>query len=114
METKYKGVKTTAGGPQVVWKEVPQGDGHREQVKLDPGPSQKLYNHSPDGFQWGYGGSGPSQLALALLFDVTGDGYLSVRLHQPFKRRFVANWGEYWEMTAEEIRQWIESGEWSY
>ncbi|GAI61912.1 unnamed protein product [marine sediment metagenome] len=24
---------------------------------LDPAPSQKLYNHSPDGFNWGYSGS---------------------------------------------------------
>jgi hypothetical protein len=24
-------------------------------------------NHSPDGFQWGYGGSGPAQLALGIL-----------------------------------------------
>lgn len=36
---------------------------------LDPGPSQKLRNHSPDGFEWGYGGSGPAQLSLAILLD---------------------------------------------
>lgn len=35
--------------------------------KLNPKPSLKLRNHSPDGFNWGYGGSGPSQLALAIL-----------------------------------------------
>lgn len=35
---------------------------------LNPIFSQKLRNHSPDGFNWGYGGSGPSQLALAILF----------------------------------------------
>jgi hypothetical protein len=29
--------------------------------------SLKVYNHSPDGFSWGYGGSGPAQLALAIL-----------------------------------------------
>jgi len=35
---------------------------------LDPMESQKVHNHSPDGFAWGnYGGSGPSQLALAIL-----------------------------------------------
>ena len=43
-------------------------------VQLDPGPSQQLYNHSPTGFEWGYGGSGPAQLALAILFQVTDDG----------------------------------------
>jgi hypothetical protein len=26
-----------------------------------------LFNHSPTGFEWGYGGSGPAQLALAIL-----------------------------------------------
>lgn len=35
--------------------------------QLDPRPSQKVRNHSPDGFNWGYGGSGPAQLALAIL-----------------------------------------------
>jgi hypothetical protein len=29
-------------------------------------------NHSPDGFEWGYGGSGPAQLALALCIDALG------------------------------------------
>ena len=28
---------------------------------LSPRPSWKLRNHSPDGFAWGYGGSGPAQ-----------------------------------------------------
>jgi hypothetical protein len=32
-----------------------------------------LRNHSPSGFEWGYGGSGPAQLALALLADCLGD-----------------------------------------
>lgn len=52
---------------------------------LDPAPSQKVRNHSPDGFNWGYGGSGPAQLALAIMFKLTGksDGY------QDFKFRFV-------------------------
>lgn len=29
--------------------------------------------HSPDGFAWGYGGSGPSELARCLLIDALGD-----------------------------------------
>lgn len=33
---------------------------------LSPKKSQKICNHSPDGFSWGYGGSGPAQLALGL------------------------------------------------
>ncbi len=46
-------------------------------TELDPAISQKYHNHSPDGFNWGYGGSGPAQLALAVVLAITGkaDGY---------------------------------------
>ena len=57
-------------------------DGHY----LDPTPSQKVWNHSPDGFNHGYSGSGPAQLALAIMLKLTGksEGY------QGFKARFIA------------------------
>lgn len=32
-----------------------------------------LVRHSPDGFSWGYGGSGPSELALNLIINALGD-----------------------------------------
>lgn len=35
-------------------------------------PRRDLKNHSPDGFEWGYEGSGPAQLALALCVDALG------------------------------------------
>ncbi len=57
--------------------------------ELKPGPSQKIWNHSPDGFTWGYGGSGPAQLALAICFKVTRDRDFAVKLHQEFKRRIL-------------------------
>jgi hypothetical protein len=81
--------------------------------RLDPRPSQRLWNHSPDGFEWGFGGSGPAQLALAILLDaihrrpfrvkvselVEPGGWnltptvhaarIAVRLHQEFKRSHV-------------------------
>ncbi len=54
--------------------------------KLSPEQSQKYHNHSPDGFNWGYGGSGPAQLALAIVLKLTGkaDGY------QDFKWKYIA------------------------
>lgn len=62
---------------------------------------QDLLNHSPDGFQWGYGGSGPAQLALALVADATGDDELALRVHQQFKANTVARiTGDTWEMSA--------------
>lgn len=39
---------------------------------LSPVKSQALVNHSPDGFAWGYGGSGPAQLALAICLELIG------------------------------------------
>lgn len=61
-------------------------DGHL----LEPGPSQKVYNHSVDGFAWGYVGSGPAQLALAILLRVGLPPVEAVRLHQQFVLDFLA------------------------
>jgi hypothetical protein len=57
---------------------------------LDPAPSLAPRNHSPTGFAWGYGGSGPSQTALAILLDFTGDAAFAERHYQAFKREFIA------------------------
>jgi len=40
--------------------------------ELKPDSSQKVVNHSPDGFNWGYTGSGPAQLALAVCMRLFG------------------------------------------
>jgi hypothetical protein len=79
--------------------------GHRHLLHL--GPSLKVWSHSPTGFSWGYGGSGPAQLALALLLDVTGDAELSTRLHQDFKWAFVAGWSDGWQITSDGIIAWV-------
>lgn len=56
---------------------------------LDPAKSQKLNNHSPDGFNWGYAGSGPAQLALAVLLERSKPA-TALRLHQAFKDEYIA------------------------
>lgn len=53
---------------------------------LTPEASQKLRNHSPDGFEWGYSGSGPAQLALAVVLKCTG----SHTDYQMFKEDYLA------------------------
>jgi len=40
--------------------------------ELKPDHSQKVVNHSSDGFNWGYAGSGPAQLALAVCMRLFG------------------------------------------
>lgn len=72
-------------------------------------PSQEIINHSPNGFNWGYGGSGPAQLALALLYDVTKDKDLSLRYYQDFKFEIIASLRDIWELTESEILDWIKS-----
>jgi len=47
--------------------------------------------HSPTGFEWGYGGSGPADLALNILLAATADRDFATRHHQSFKWRFVAS-----------------------
>jgi hypothetical protein len=69
-------------------------------------PRLDLRNHSPTGFCWGYGGSGPAQLALALLADVFDDG-TAQRFYQEFKWDVIRRlpMGEPWELTEEQVRE---------
>lgn len=65
---------------------------------------QDLDNHSPTGFAWGYSGSGPAQLALAILADLFGDE-IAVGYHQAFKFRVIAGLDQDkgWELTEDKI-----------
>ena len=74
---------------------------------LPLGPSLKLRNHSPTGFEWGYGGSGPSQLSLALLLDATGREDDALCFYQDFKREVVATWVDQWAITDDDIERWL-------
>ena len=56
---------------------------------LSPEPSLKIRNHSPDGFAWGYGGSGPSQLSLAILLRIFGEK-IARENYQDFKFKEIA------------------------
>jgi hypothetical protein len=58
-------------------------------------PRFDLRNHSPTGFAWGYGGSGPAQLALAILSDYFGASpigdILASHLYQDLKWKLIAH-----------------------
>ena len=78
------------------------------QERLTPDRSPELMNHSPSGFEWGYGGSGPAQLALAVLLDYTGDEAFALDHYQEFKTEVVsqldcARSDGRWGLTASEI-----------
>ena len=71
-------------------------------------PRFDLANHSPDGFGWGYSGSGPLQLAVAMLADACGDD-VARRLKIEFKWAVIANLprDESWSIPAAEVQDWV-------
>ena len=88
---KYKAIRTEKGCIVTV-------NGKELNPRLD------LSNHSPDGFEWGYDGSGPSQLALAILAHELQDDKKAEMLHQEFKRRTVSGFqAEEWMFESIQI-----------
>jgi hypothetical protein len=72
-------------------------------------PQLHLYNHSPSGFEWGYGGSGPAQLALAIMVDHVGDTAEALHLYQRFKWAVVSDLPfKAWTLTTEDIDKVVE------
>lgn len=53
-------------------------------------PRNDLRDHSPDGFAWGYGGSGPAQLALAICAHATENRDRALAVYQSFKAEYIA------------------------
>ena len=82
-------------------------EGHAVTVTVDGrrlNPRHDLWNHSPSGFEWGYGGSGPAQLALAILADHLGDDQEALNFYQRFKWAIIAELpGPGWRLTSLEI-----------
>jgi len=67
-------------------------------------PRRDLWNHSPSGFEWGYGGSGPAQLALAILADHCSDDQEALNFYQRSKWAVIAGLpGRGWRLTTLEI-----------
>lgn len=107
-ETVYRGERLTGPGMTAVGVRVTVTEPGGRPRALYPNRSQRLFNHSPDGFEWGYQGSGPAQLALALVLDVTDDAALSRQCHQWFKVAAVSCWGERWDVTAGEVLRLVD------
>lgn len=85
-------------------------------------PLTHIAYHSPTGFAWGYAGSGPADLALAILADYFEEpeelvqGALrsmwaprskAVRLYQAFKDQFVATSRRQLRIESLEIEAWL-------
>lgn len=77
---------------------------------FDHAPSLKVRNHSPDGFNWGYGGSGPAQLALAILLNETGEPRLAELYYMDFKNHVISQLpqGQPFTITSQDVKNWID------
>jgi len=99
-----------------------------EEDGLVTGPLRHITKHSPDGFSWGYCGSGAAELARCLLIDALDlkpdcdqcdgegrancwwcyGGYVepSPAMYQEFKATVIAVLPDSWTLTRDGIRHW--------
>ncbi len=101
MDFSYSGKKQEIGNCEVYVKV------QDSKVKL-----KHIIKHSLDGFQWGYMGSGPADLALSIITDFCershfGDKDFPKRVYQDFKKDFLIDMGEELNITSEDISEWL-------
>ncbi|WP_254824818.1 DUF6166 domain-containing protein [Haloglomus halophilum] len=76
--------------------------------RLSPNRSLGLVRRSPAGFDWGYTGSRPAQLACALLLDYTDDETVAEKHYIQFRDDVVSQLvcdgpADCWHLTGEDI-----------
>jgi len=71
--------------------------------------AQSVVKHSPDGFEWGYSGSGPADLAYNILYALTTER-IANELYQTFKREVISGI-PYWgcELEVSKVLLWVGS-----
>ena len=97
--TEYRGSRDADGGVSVI---VQDDDGRRR-------PLKHFSRHSPSGFEWGYAGSGPADLARSILAHHLGGRVAPpARVYQLFKFAIVAGLPKTeWRLTGNEISSWL-------
>lgn len=126
---EWRLAKVPAGeGRLIMWDLSKQGvELRRTEAGIETNVPVQVVHHSPTGFEWGYGGSGPADLALNIVeaylksLGYTGPKincwkgecfHLSWILHQDFKWRFIATMdiaGGF--ISAEAVIAWINTHE---
>ena len=76
-------------------------------VRRPLNPHYDIRSHSPTGLEWGYGGSGPAQLALAILAECT-DRETALAYCLDYKWDVVAALPyQAWTLTREQVEAWV-------
>jgi hypothetical protein len=97
----YTGYRT----PEGCVVKVHEADGSSRDLPL----RLDLRSHSPTGPEWGYAGSGPAQLALALAADVLGDDEAAQDVYQRLKFKLVGRLPhDGWSLSEDQLRQAIQ------
>ncbi|SRR6266571_4051289 len=91
-------------------------------VLVNGKPLRHVIYHSPSGLEWGYGGSGPADLALSLLVHYFKERHVNTAFlkkfharpsqawlyHQQFKREIVATFPHTsWRLSSDKIESWL-------
>ena len=64
--------------------------------------------HFPDGHEWGYGGSGPSEFARSIMYELTKDWKTTEAHYQDMKWEFIAKVPEAGgEIPMADIQNWL-------
>jgi len=96
----YVGTRSRKGHASVLLWVGP--DGQTLPPRLD------LANKSPNGYEWGYLGSGPAQLALAILADACHDDQVALLWFESFKWDVIARLPpEGFTLTEEDVANWM-------
>jgi len=104
----YEGINRGIGGQIIM---VCETDGRS---KFESYPLKHHVRHSPDGFQWGYKGSGPAETARCILIDYFGeDEKKAETLYLRFEDEIISKASKRLFITERDIRDWIK-GERSY
>ena len=95
MAVTYRGVRTPTGATVTACRDA------------DPAPLVHIERHSPDGYEWGYHGSGPLDLAYSILCDFASPGLANAAYRQ-FAHRVIATLPHAeWTITARQISDFL-------
>jgi DNA-binding transcriptional regulator YiaG len=91
----FKGHKSLLGKRYVTYKEV------------ELSTHLSLFNHSRDGFDWGYMGSGPLQLSFCILYEVAGEE-IAKRYKTEYAKEVISKiTSKDWNIEAKDVKSWV-------
>lgn len=110
----FKGIRREGTAVVLVVEQLEDGQEHGTTVLPLPRLRLTEARHSPTGFEWGYMGSGPAELARALLIATFpgDDAVRAPRVYQTFKTQIIGYLDkDAWTLTSAGVRAWRQTFE---